>query len=136
MTVSKTPRTARKTVRANADRGEHEIILAGTTYLLRPSFAACAAIEEELGKSLIEVMRAANMMSLNYFEIGICLAEFIRAGASDDLSRNVAADRIAELVFEEGSASAMARLTLILADTIGGGRDVEGNVKAPTSAKK
>lgn len=124
------PRVTSKTTRANASRGEHEITLAKVTYLLRPSFAACQGIEAALGRSLIELLRSANMAALTYEELGVALTELIRAGADDDMTKRIHPDRIAELVFEEGSGAAMARLTLVLADAISGGRDIEGNSKA------
>jgi hypothetical protein len=127
-TATRKPRA--KSVTANRARGEHEITLAGVTYLLRPTFAACNSIEEQLGLSLIEICRKTNLCSLGYADIGIVLREFIVAGASDEMTRTFSAERLAELVFEEGSAGAFARLTLILADVIGGGRDADGNPRA------
>ncbi|AMO72776.1 gene transfer agent family protein [Sphingorhabdus sp. M41] len=46
--------------RANALRGEAEITINGTRLILRPSFAALVAAEEELGSLFDLVERAAN----------------------------------------------------------------------------
>ena len=119
-----------KAARANPSRGEHELTLAGISYVLRPSFAACSEIENTLDMSLIEVFRVANTMSLTYEQIGVILAALIRAGAQDDLTRNVNAERLAELVFEDGVGKAVAVLIFVLADAISGGRDVSGEAKA------
>lgn len=45
---------------ANAVRGEAQIMLAGAALLLRPSFAALVAAEEELGPLFALVERAAD----------------------------------------------------------------------------
>lgn len=121
------------TRKANPARGEHSIELAGKTYLLRPTFAASQAIEEELGQSLIELLRRANGCTLSYAEMGTICAEYIRAGAEsgDRMTRAVSAERIAELIYEEGSAQVFVALTLLLADAVSGGRTAEGEAKAP-----
>lgn len=46
--------------RANGLRGEAELIVAGQTLVLRPSFAALVAAEDELGSLFDLVERAAN----------------------------------------------------------------------------
>ena len=45
---------------ANPIRGEASIALAGRQYILRPSFAALVAAEEELGSLFAMVERASN----------------------------------------------------------------------------
>lgn len=118
---------------ANPDRGEHEVVLAGTTYRLRPSFAAITAIERKCEKSLMAITRSANDGAVSLDTVGIIARELIRAGAQDELTRNVSAERLAQLAFEEGLPVVVSRLTLCLADAVTGGRDTEGNVKT-TSA--
>jgi hypothetical protein len=130
--VTKKPRVAKAT-RANPARGEHAIKLGGVTYLLRPTFAACSAIETSLDQSLLEIWQAANTQKLSYQEIGICLAELIRAGAEDVLTKQVSADRLAELVFEAGMGSSTVILFLCLSDAISGGRTTSGEPKAQTT---
>lgn len=121
---------------ANANRGEHSLTLAGKTYRLRPSYAAVVEIEEQLGRSAMELLRAANTMTLNFTDQGVIAAELIRAGAEegDDLTRNVSAERIGELIFEEGTANALVALTVVLASAVTGGRTVSGEAKAVATA--
>jgi hypothetical protein len=120
------------TALANAARGEHSLTLAGIPYRLRPSFTAAQAIEAELGESLTALARRANAMGLNYTELGIIVAECIRAGADEDdrLTRKVSAERIAELIYEEGAAPVFGVLTVLLADAVLGGRTLSGEAKA------
>ena len=116
---------------ANANRGEHALTLGRKTYRLRPSYAAIVAIEEELGRSATELLRAANGMALTFSELGVIAAELIRAGAeeADEMTRNVSAERIGEMIFEEGRASADIALTVALAAAVSGGRTASGEAK-------
>ena len=140
MTIPKGRAGARKPAAAaaapNPARGEHSITLGGVTYILRPTASASFAIEEALGLSLMEVFSACNSMALSYQQIGVILMHYIRAGAeeSDTLTRMVDAGRLAELVYEAGSAPAFATLTMLLVDAIGGGRNASGEVKAVAAA--
>lgn len=115
---------------ANPDRGEHEIVLAGVPYRLRPSHAAMCAIERRTERSTMELFRLGNTGGLTIAQLGIVTAELIRAGAEDDLTRRVDAERIGELIFEEGLHRAMARVTLCLIDAASGGRTSSGEAKA------
>ncbi|MGY2732813.1 hypothetical protein [Sphingomonas sp. UYP23] len=115
---------------ANPERGEHELELGGIVYRLRPSFAANVAIERQTGQSLISLAQLGSTSSLTLSQIGIIAAEWIKAGAEDGLTRNVGADRIAELAYEEGLPSVLSRLTICLVDSCTGGRTAEGNAKA------
>lgn len=126
----KTPRAA-----ANAARGEHSLTLAGKAYVLRPSFEASQGLEEELGRSLHELFRGANTLSLTYADLGAICAAYIRAGAAegDRLTAMVSDARIAELIYEEGTAQVFPVLTLLLADAISGGRTSSGEAKAVTT---
>jgi hypothetical protein len=138
--IGEKPRRARRPTRpkaaasANPQRGEHTLTLARTTYVLRPSFEACRAIEEALGASLIELAREANKMALSLDQLGTICAELIRAGArpGDAMTRAVAVERIAELIFEEGQSGVLPVVTLVLLDAITGGRTASGEVKAVT----
>lgn len=118
---------------ANPDRGEHELTLADVTYRLRPSHTALKAIEKKTEKSILALTRLGNVGEVSLVHLGIIAAELIRAGAEDEMTRRVDADRISELIMEEGILSANTRLTLCLLDAATGGRDAEGNVKAATA---
>lgn len=88
------------------------------------------AIEDATERSTLDLFRAGNTGSLSIETLGIIAAELIRAGAEDELTRQVNADRISELIFEEGLHKAMARLTLCLIDAASGGRTASGEAKA------
>lgn len=120
---------------ANPDRGEHQLTLAGVTYRLRPSHAAMQAIEQKTERSLLALLRMAHTGDLTLDQVGEIAAELIRAGAGehDVVTRHVGAKRIGELIYEEGLPRTMARLTICLADAVSGGRDAEGNAKAPAT---
>ncbi len=117
---------------ANAERGEHELMLAGTTYRLRPSHGALKAIEKKAERAALSLIRLGNAGDLTLTQLGIIAAEFIRVGAdpADKFTRNISADRIEELIFEEGLPHATSRLTLCLLDAATGGRTASGEVKA------
>jgi hypothetical protein len=122
---------------ANADRGEHELTLAGVTYRLRPSHAALRAIETKTERSLLALLRMSSVGDLTLDQVGEVASELIRAGAdeADLITRHVGAKRISELCLEEGLPRIMARLSICLADAASGGRDAEGNAKAAPSTK-
>lgn len=131
---AKTKRAPRAGPAANPARGEHSLELGGQSYRLRPTYAATAAIEDELGRSALELLRAANAGALGYADLGAICAEYIRAGAAEDdrLTRAVSAGRIAELIYEEGVLTVLVGVTLVLTDAVSGGRTVSGEAKAVT----
>lgn len=131
MTATKRPRASRRGRAANPARGEHTLTLAGEAYLLRPAFSATQAIEDELDASAIALLRKANLCALSYSELGWICAEYIRAGAGDDaLLRSISADRIAELIYEEGTSTVFPVVTALLADVVSGGRTTSGEPRA------
>lgn len=117
---------------ANPHRGEHQLSLGGREYLLRPSFSAQVAIEEKTGQSLTQLIRAGNAGALPLKVAGTIAAELIRAGADkgDAFTQHVSAEKIAELIFEEGQPVCVAVLTLCMADMATGGRTSSGEAKA------
>lgn len=136
MTRASAARRTRRSAPANKTRGEHELELGGVTYLLRPSHEALDAMEQETDRSVLELMRLANSGALKLRDAGVVAAELIRAGADerDTVTRHVDAERIAELIQEEGVAKVFARLTLCLLDAAQGGRTASGEAKAATAA--
>lgn len=120
-------------VDANPVRGEHELPLGAKTYLLRPSYAAISAIESKTGRALPELVGMGNSGAMPLSVAGIVGAALIRAGAGDKdaMTRGVSAERIAEMIFEQGLPGAIARLTLCLLDAATGGRTASGEAKAP-----
>lgn len=120
---------------ANPDRGEHQLVLAAQRYRLRPSHQAIVAIERKAERSLLELVRLGNAGGLSLERLGIIAAELIRAGAEkgDTMTQAVSAERIGELIFDEGVHKAMAALTLCLLDAASGGRTASGEAKAPAA---
>ena len=98
---------------ANPYRGEAMLIVAGSPRLLRPSFAALVAAEEELGPlfALVEragagQLRLAEMAALFWH----CLA------ARDDLTR----DNVGDAVLQLGLAEASKPLRVLLGQILQG----------------
>ncbi|OWK27580.1 hypothetical protein [Sphingomonas dokdonensis] len=118
---------------AIAERGEHTLVLASTSYRLRPSHQAMRAIEAKTERSSLELVRMGNVGALGLDQLGTIAAELIRAGAEDDLTRAVDAERIGELIYEQGVAGVTFRLTAVLADAVSGGRKASGEAKAPAA---
>jgi hypothetical protein len=114
----------------NEDRGEHELTLAGVTYLLRPTYGAQKRIETVTGKSYAELVRAGAAGALHIGDAQVIAAEMIRDGASDPLVKRVSAERIGELIYEEGQPQVAARLTLAMLDALRGGRTASGEATA------
>jgi hypothetical protein len=98
---------------ANPWRGEASLTIANTARLLRPSFAALVAAEEELGPLLALVERAAEGQ-LRLSEIAAlfwhCLAR------RDGLTREMVGDA----VLEAGLAAATAPLRILLRQIVQG----------------
>lgn len=98
---------------ANRFRGEAEILIAGEARLLRPSFTALVAAEEELGPlfALVEragagQLRLAEMTALFWH----CLA------AREGLSR----ESVGEAVLTQGLAAASKPLRVLLGQILQG----------------
>lgn len=119
---------------AIAERGEHMLDLAGVSYRLRPSHQAMRAIEAKTERSSLELVRMGNVGALSLDQLGAIAAELIRAGAEDEMGRAVHADRIGELIYEQGVAGVTFRLTAVLADAVSGGRKASGEAKAAAAA--
>ncbi|MDF1506263.1 GTA-gp10 family protein [Roseisolibacter sp. H3M3-2] len=123
---------------ANEDRGEHQLALAGRSYLLRPSHQALKAVERQTGKTALELVRLGNTGKLSMEDLGVVASELIRAGADpkDGFTRNVNAERLEELIFEEGLPTVTSKLTLCLLDAATGGRTAAGELKAAQANPK
>jgi hypothetical protein len=98
---------------ANARRGEATFVIAGETRVLRPTFAALVAAEEELGP-LFALVERASEGRLRLSEIAAlfwhCLDE------RDALTR----EEVGEAVIQAGLAAAMAPLRILLAQILQG----------------
>ena len=99
---------------ANPARGEASFQVGDTALLLRPSFAALVAAEQELGPLFALVERAAE----GRLGIGEMAALFFHCAADrpEDLSR----ERIGEAIAEGGLARATPALRVLLTQILQG----------------
>lgn len=118
---------------ANTARGEHELTLQGVTYRLRPSREALKAIEDRLKMSVLKLAQRGEVADLTLTQLGVIAEQLIRAGAEDEATRFVGAERLEELIQEESMARVTGRLTFCLADACTGGVTASGNVKPATA---
>jgi hypothetical protein len=99
---------------ANAYRGEASIEVAGEKLLLRPSFGALVAAEEELG-SLFELVERAAEGQLRLQQI-VALFDHLSRGRPEAITR----ERIGEAVVEKGLAGVTPVLKVVLAQILQG----------------
>jgi len=100
--------------RANPHRGEASLEVGGERLLLRPTFGALVAAEEELG-SLFELVERAAEGVLKLSQIA-ALFDHLTAGRSNGITR----ERIGEAVVEKGLAGITPTLNLILTQILQG----------------
>lgn len=101
------------TAAANPLRGEGELIIAGTPRVLRPSFSALVAAEEELGPLFALVERAG----AGQLKLGEMVALFWHCLTNrDGLTR----EQVGEAVIELGLAGASKPLRSLLAQILQG----------------
>lgn len=100
--------------RANPHRGEASLQVAGETLVLRPSFSALVAAEEELGP-LFGLVERASEGKLALHEIA-ALFDHLSSGRSPGITR----ERIGEAVVEKGLARISPILRLILEQILKG----------------
>lgn len=99
---------------ANPYRGEASLEVAGETLVLRPSFAALLAAEEELG-SLFELVERAAEGALKLTQI-VALFDHLSRGRPAAVTR----ERIGEAVVEKGLAGVAPTLRLLLGQILQG----------------
>ena len=99
---------------ANPVRGEGSIMVGGAPVLLRPSFAALVAAEEELGPLFALVERAAD----GRLGIGEMASFFFHCAA--DRPEGVTRERIGQAIAEGGLAKATPALRMLLTQILQG----------------
>src|SRR5690242_10086252 len=99
---------------ANKYRGEASLEVAGECLLLRPTFSALVAAEEELG-SLFELVEqaAAGLLKLQHI---VALFDHLSRGRPPAITR----ERIGEAVVEKGLAGISPTLKLVLTQILQG----------------
>lgn len=121
----------------NADRGELVLVLDNTRMGLRPTFEAIEAIEQQLGRGLVDVARDALADKLTIGEAAQVACECIRAFGSETGDKGLAGanpKRIARLIYdsEGGLLTVTKTLSALLSIAVTGGYDASGNLK-PTA---
>lgn len=99
--------------RANPHRGEAVLVVAGTSRLLRPSFTALVAAEEELGPLFALVERAA----AGQFRLAEMTALFWHCLAERDA---ITREALGEAVARQGLAACAAPLRALLGQILQG----------------
>jgi len=99
---------------ANRHRGEASITVGGETLLLRPSFSALVAAEEELG-SLFALVEQAAEGRLKLQQIA-ALFDHLSRGRPEAITR----ERIGEALVEKGIAGVAPTLRVVLAQILQG----------------
>jgi len=102
---------------ANALRGEAEIMIDGTRLILRPSFAALVAAEEELG-SLFDLVERAASGRLLLTEI-VTLFWHVASDRPEHLTR----ERLGEGMIKLGLAGVTPALKILLRQILSGGAE-------------
>jgi hypothetical protein len=127
--------------RANKTRGESGIVLDGVSYVLRPSFEALEAIEDETGKGLGRLLAEATRGDLTVKATATVITECIRAqgrATGDDGMAKVNTDKIGKLMMtmDGGYVAALGIIIDLISTALTGGYSVEGEVVAPTGTAK
>jgi len=123
---------------ANETRGEISLQLDGVDFVLRPSFEALVAIEQDSGKGLIDLAREAEGGTLSLQTVAIIAMRCIQAwGAAtkNEMAQGVNADKIARLIMSSdgGLMAAMLRIRILLTLAVTGGYTPSGERKAAGS---
>jgi hypothetical protein len=120
------------------ERGELTLALDGQDLVLRPSFEAIAAFEEQTGKGLLELAREGIAGKLRLGEAAQIACECVRAwgrATGAKAMQGVNAGRVAELILESpgGFQAALTTIAGMLAMATTGGYTSQGEVKAGTT---
>lgn len=120
---------------ANETRGEVALDLSGKEYVLRPTYAAIAAIEQKTGKGLLALAREAGAGDLALHDTAIIATECIKAHGKhtgDAMMAAYQAEKIAELMLESenGYAGCLGRIAIVLGLAATGGYTASGELKA------
>ncbi len=98
---------------ANSARGEVAFRIDGTAWIVRPSFAALIAAEEEIG-SLLALAERAALGSLSLAEVEVLLWHCL------DDRRELERARIGPALIEQGLTAAMPAVRAILRQLLSG----------------
>jgi hypothetical protein len=115
--------------------GQLSVKLGDVEYTLRPSRQAISNIERTLGKSLTQLAVQCGSLALSVDELGVCVAEMMRATAVFDPNagadyKGAKPERCADLIFENGPVDVARRVAIILTGALTGGYTAQGEPKA------
>jgi hypothetical protein len=104
-------------------------------YTLRPSRQAISNIEKALGKALPQLTVQCGSLALPVEELGICIAELMKAYAVFDPDAGTVYKapnpaKIADLIYEHGPVDTARRLAIIFTGALTGGYTAAGEPKA------
>ena len=123
---------------ANESRGEVSITLDGVDYVMRPSYEAISAIEDQTGSGLIALAEQAQRGTMKLETLATIVTEAVRAwgraagpdaSADQRAARDFGARRVGELILEGGILPAMSRAGVMLLLAATGGVTSSGEVK-------
>lgn len=116
----------------NPLRGEVSVRMDGEDYVLRPSYEAITAVEDQTGQSIQQLALAADEGALQLKQAAIVVTEFVKAwGRENDKPyfEKFSVRRISELLFQEGLLKVNPRVALALWQALTGGH-VPGEANA------
>ena len=99
---------------ANRHRGEASLVVSGETLVLRPSFAALVAAEEELGP-LFALVEQASEGRLSLMQVA-ALFDHLSAGRPPGIERKA----IGEAVVEQGLVAVAPLIKIVLGQILQG----------------
>jgi hypothetical protein len=122
---------------ANEERGEVPLLLDGSEFVLRPSYEAIEAIENQTGKGIVALFEAARAIELTSGETVTIVHQCIRAwgkATGDTGARAANRERIREMIIEAegGLVGVQLRLAVLLGNYVSGGYTASGEAKAAT----
>lgn len=125
---------------ANAKRGEVSLMLEGEEYVMRPSHEAIEQVEEETGRTILQLAQAASEYGLSLKHASIAACRFIQAWGRKVENRGASGanpKRIGEMILESdgGLMVALLALTQVLIAAATGGYTASGEVSDRTMTK-
>jgi hypothetical protein len=130
---SKTPPAAVDT------RGQISVEFEGQKFILRPSWEAINAIEQQTGRGLYELATLATTGQLALDVLSLIVVELMRAygraNPQDPLHAtymSATTTRISELIYESSIPQVLARVAVVLLGALTGGYTASGEAKPAT----
>lgn len=115
-------------------QGQMLVPLGGAEYLLRPAYTAIRAIETKLRRTVLVLSGEAMHGELSTDDLAVIVSEMMLAEGRHNKDAGAAykgakAERIAELIYEEGAPRILARVAIVLLGAATGGYTAKGEVR-------